>query len=213
MRLYRHYFWDFDGTLFDSYPHSTAALLDTAAHFGIPADPGAVSRLIHLHFAEAFRALGLNSEQLAFFHARRGDDAFPPPIVPFPHARATLAALHRAGARHYLYTHSNRRMSVRFVEKYGLDGYFADFMAADSPGFASKPAPDALLTLMARHGIDPAEAVMVGDRELDIVSGHNAGIDGMLVDPEHWVGETTAEARVDDLLGLIPEGIDYRDLL
>ena len=24
MQAYRHYVWDFDGTLFDSYPHSTA---------------------------------------------------------------------------------------------------------------------------------------------------------------------------------------------
>ena len=90
METYSHYIWDFDGTLFDSYPHSTAAMCATAAHFGIPADPPTVSRWLHASFATCFAALGLTEEQLRYFRALHGDGAFPPPLVPFPDAAAGL---------------------------------------------------------------------------------------------------------------------------
>ena len=37
---------------------------------------------------------------------------------------------------------------------------------------------------------------MVGDREIDIHSGRNAGIDGILFDPEDSVSETQARYRI-----------------
>lgn len=213
MKLYRHYFWDFDGTLFDSYPHSLAALCATADHFGIPADRAELNRLLRLRFALAFERLGLNDEQLAYFSRLRGDDALPPPVVPFPHARATLEALLAAGARHYLYTHSNRRMSVRFIERFGMADLFADFMTADAPDFALKPAPDAILALMARHAIPPDGAVMIGDRELDMRCARSAGVVGILVDPDGLVADTCAVARVGDLIELTRISGDHCDLL
>ena len=38
MKLYTDYIWDFDGTLFDSYPHSARALCAAARHFGVTLD-------------------------------------------------------------------------------------------------------------------------------------------------------------------------------
>ena len=213
MKLYRHYIWDFDGTLFDSYPHSTSALCATAAHYGLPADYDELNRLLRLRFASAFERLGLNEEQLAYFSRLRGDDTLPPPIVPFPHARSALEALAGVGAKHYLYTHSNRRMSVSFIEQFGLAHLFEDFMTADAPGFASKPAPDAIVALAARHRMHPGDAVMIGDRELDMLCARNAGIDGILIDPDGLVKQTCASRRIDDLLELIPEPGDHGDLL
>ena len=121
MKRYHHYIWDFDGTLFDSYPHSTRALYVTARHYGAEVGYDEVSRAIRHSFARAFALVGLTDEQLSMFHRLRGDDAFPPPIVPFPHAEAVLRALYEGGARHTLYTHSNHKMSVRFLRQYGLD--------------------------------------------------------------------------------------------
>ncbi len=43
-----------------------------------------------------------------------------------------------------------------------------------------KPGPDMLLRLMADHGVDPARAVMVGDKDRDIQAARAAGIEGVL---------------------------------
>jgi D-glycero-D-manno-heptose 1,7-bisphosphate phosphatase len=42
-----------------------------------------------------------------------------------------------------------------------------------------KPEPGMLLELMARFDIDPAQAVMIGDRETDIAAARAAGISGL----------------------------------
>lgn len=195
MIAYDHYIWDFDGTLFDSYPHSIAALCATAGHYGIPADPNAVSQAIHINFATAYRLLGLTQEQLTLFHALRARRDFLPPVTPFPGVREALEALCEQGAKHYLFTHSSRHMSIDYLEEYGLAGLFTDFVTADLH-FPAKPAPEGILYLLQRHDIPPESAAMVGDREIDILSGRNAGIDGILFDPEDSVSETQARYRI-----------------
>ena len=203
MKQYLHYIWDFDGTLFDSYPHSTRALYETARHYGVEVTYDDVSRAIRHSFARAFERVGLNEEQLRMFHRLRGDDAFPPPIVPFPHAGIVLKTLREGGARHWLYTHSNHKMSVRFLERFGLDGYFEGYVTPDDPGFAMKPDPGAIRYILEHWRIDPADAVMVGDREIDMRCARGAGVNGILVDPDRLVAHTCARFRIDDLIDII----------
>ena len=200
---YHHYIWDFDGTLFDSYPHSTRALYVTARRYGVEVSFDALSRAIRHSFARAFALVGLTDEQLRMFHQLRGDDRFEPPIVPFPHAGAVLKALCEGGARHYLYTHSNHRMSVRFLRQFGLDRCFTGWVTPEDPGFAMKPDPGAIRYILDHWQIDPADAVMVGDREIDMRCARDAGVDGILVDPDRLVDETCARCRVDDLLEIL----------
>ena len=196
MLPYHHYIWDFDGTLFDSYPHSTWALYVTARHYGVNVCYEDVYRAIRHSFARAFALVGLTEEQLRMFHRLRGDDAFEPPIVPFPHAEAVLSALTEAGASHYLYTHSNHRMSVRFLEQFGLGRCFTGFVTPDDPGFAMKPDPGAIRYILDHWGIDPADAVMVGDREIDMRCARDAGVDGILIDPDGLVDVKIGRAHV-----------------
>lgn len=200
---YSHYIWDFDGTLFDSYPHSTRALYVTARHYGVDVDYDDLSRAIRHSFAQAFQRVELSEAQLQMFHRLRGDDAFEPPIVPFPHAGEVLDTLCGQGAQHWLYTHSNHRMSVRFLERFDLDRYFTGFVTPDDPGFTMKPDPGAIQYILDHWNIDPARVVMVGDREIDMRCASSAGVDGILVDPDGLVAATCAKHRIDDLIEII----------
>ena len=73
--------------------------------------------------------------------------------------------------------------SIDALEHYGLKPYFSDFITKDDH-FPRKPAPDALLHMISKHGLEPDRAVMVGDRVLDVQAGLNAGMQGALFDPE-----------------------------
>lgn len=202
MKAYAHYIWDFDGTLFDSYPHSTTALYDTAKFWGVDVDLDELRAAIHVNFLTAYNLVGLSREQLKRFHALRESRDFLPAVVPFPGAKETLEKLIARGAKHYLFTHSNRHMSVDYLKDFGMEHLFSDFITADFD-FPHKPAPDGILHILKKHHIDSSTAVMVGDREIDILSGHNAGIDGILFDPEGWVKETSAEWRINDLTDIL----------
>ena len=50
-----------------------------------------------------------------------------------------------------------------------------------------------LFSLLERHGIDPAEAVMIGDSHADILAGKNAGLRTVLIAGE----EAALAARPD----------------
>lgn len=101
---------------------------------------------------------------------------------PIPGTRETLRAVCEHGGKNYLYSHRDHA-SIDALEHYGLKPYFSDFITKDDH-FPRKPAPDALLHMISKHGLEPDRAVMVGDRVLDVQAGLNAGMQGALFDPE-----------------------------
>jgi phosphoglycolate phosphatase-like HAD superfamily hydrolase len=65
--------------------------------------------------------------------------------------------------------------------------------------FPRKPDPAALNFLCEKFDIDKSTALMVGDRDIDIDVGHNAGMRGCLFDTGNYYPDCRAEYRVDNL--------------
>lgn len=202
MRLFSSYIWDFDGNIFDSYPHTTEAMMRVCAEYGIEAERHAVNKALRNSFATAFRLLGLNDEQIARFDSIMRDREMLPITVPFPQTFETLKALSDRGAKHYLYTHSDESMSVWYLKKYNMLHFFEECVTSDY-GFPCKPSPDAINYLVEKHGLDRSDTVMVGDREIDVMSGIHAGVKTCLFDKDHLVAQTQADYRVEELLQII----------
>ena len=182
---YTHLFWDFDGTLYNSYPQIIAALQRTMAEAGlpIPSPEEALPLLKHSvyhtvkHYADRY-----NKEVQPLLAAFRCQHALETEFPPYNGLGNCLTKLADAGCRHYLYTHRDR-LAIRLLERDGLWSLFTGAVTADD-GFPHKPAPDALLYLLKHHSLDAAQCVMIGDRGIDIESGVNAGIAGAVFDPE-----------------------------
>lgn len=182
---YKHLFWDFDGTLYNSYPQIIQALQRTMAESGLPT-PSAAEALPLLkhsvfysvsHFANLY---GMDTDTL--MQCFRQQHAMETDFPPYEELGDCLMALTKAGCSHYLYTHRDR-LAVDLLKRDGLWQLFAGAVTSDD-GFPHKPAPDALLSLVARFRLDPGECIMIGDRGIDIESGRNAGMDGAVFDPE-----------------------------
>ncbi|MBQ5355307.1 MAG: HAD-IA family hydrolase [Clostridia bacterium] len=196
---YRHYFWDFDGTLFDSYPHTLRCCWDVMEENGLTDgwDRESVLRWLLVTFGDMKREVGMPDGVYASFLERAhrmGEDEIEPRVVPFPDAKAVLSAILRNGGRNYLYTHRNKT-ALLYLESFGFTDLFTDVVTAEE-GFPSKPAPDAVLALMERNGLDPETCIMVGDREIDGMSGKNAGIAGALVNYPPALPDGTSPAAV-----------------
>ncbi|MBE6598004.1 MAG: HAD family hydrolase [Ruminococcaceae bacterium] len=180
--LFKHYIWDFDGTICDSYPHIIECFLTVLGEEGISVDRELLARQFYDCFKRARKWSGISDEAYERFirlHYRTGEDEPEPKVVPFPEIEGILRAITEAGGDHYIYT--NRNDTVKYYcRKFGLDKYFKDYITAEDD-FPLKPAPDALLDLMKRHGLRPEDCVMIGDREIDGLSGVNAGMAGCLV--------------------------------
>lgn len=194
----RHAIWDFDGTLMDTYPAMVRAFVAGAASLGIAITPERTLTLMKnclRHCCEVVGAEhGLSAEALAEAYRVREAGEFRCGLVPVAGIPETLAAMERAGIRHYVATH--RDLGCRdMLEHAGLLRYFSGFVTRED-GFPRKPAPDMLLHLTAKHGLVPEECVMIGDRPLDTEAGLAAGMPGVLIDPEDRFADGACDLRV-----------------
>jgi len=53
--------------------------------------------------------------------------------------------------------------------------------AGARPGYEVKPAPDLVWEVLRQMGVSPAEAVYIGDSEVDVITAKNAGMAGIAV--------------------------------
>ena len=159
------FFWDFDGTLMDTYPGMVAC-------FVWAAEPERVLTLMKDSLGACARACAAGDEAVrrALMKGfREEEDRLPPEhIRAVPGIPEALNALTRLGGRHYLVTHRGP-LAWKYLEANGLQDCFTDVVLG-TDGFPRKPAPDSLLYLMKKHDLNPARCVMIGDRPLDVDS-------------------------------------------
>ena len=104
-----------------------------------------------------------------------------PDVELFPDAPEVLKELKDNGKHLALITTSERRMITPALEKYGITELFETIVTDDDIETSErKPHPKPLLIALERMGGTPDKAIMVGDRDKDIVAGQNAGTDTAL---------------------------------
>jgi HAD superfamily hydrolase (TIGR01509 family) len=181
MRNLQHFIWDFDGTLFDTYPGIIGVLQKALGQFGHSCEPAEAMKLMleTIPITRDFYAdkYGIDKDALkdAYMHYHK---AFVEGLesVPMAATREVLEAICASGRHNYIFTHRKHDETMDFLRKYDLTHYFRDIICPEHPNFAWKPAPDAVDYLMKTYDMDPAQTAMIGDRERDLGSGRNAGI-------------------------------------
>ena len=199
--MMQNYIWDFDGMLFDSYPHITSAFLKALGEFGKDADYDEAKALLEITFAHAFEHYSVTEEEKAVFRNHEHNYLLRPIAVPFENTYKTLEILFNNGKKHFLYTHRGFETSQHYLEEYGMKKFFTAFVDS-SMNFPSKPAPDAVNYICDTYGLDRSETVMIGDREIDVLSGKNAGTYGCLFTKNENV-ESAADFIVKDIIDIL----------
>lgn len=180
--------------LFDSYPHITRAFSKMMKEDGIYIDEPSVQKLFEINFDTVFRRFNTSEEQKARFRKYEHDFDLEPLAVPFKNTVATVKEAALKG-KNFLYTHRGES-AFYYLKKYGIYDCFSDFVTSEN-GFPSKPAPDAVEYILNKHSLKKDETVMIGDREIDVLSGKNAGTYGCLFTRENK--ETAADFVIDDI--------------
>ncbi len=194
----KHIFWDFDGTLMDSYPAMVRAFIAGAAEFGIGITPERTLTLMKnclTHCCEVVgEENGVAPAELVHAFRRHEAEELRRGLPLMPGIEQALRTLHDLGVKHYVATHRDL-VCRELLEQANVLPLFDGFVTGEDR-LPRKPAPDMLHHLIRTHGLDPAECLMVGDRPLDTESGRNAGVLSALIDPEGRFPDAVCDVHV-----------------
>ncbi len=194
--MYNTFIWDFDGTIFDSYPHITASMVKMAKIHGIKGTAKEMRDALEIDYKTAYEVFNLTQEQIIEFRGYERDYELQPKVVPFERTEEVLKAVVESGKKNYIYTHRAKESTFYYLEKFEFMKYFSGFITADDK-FPLKPNPDALLHLSEKYNLDVKKSLMIGDREIDVLAGVNAGMTGCLITTKTNI--SSAEYIVSDI--------------
>jgi phosphoglycolate phosphatase len=208
--------WDLDGTLVESAPDLATALNALLFEHGqqghtvetVRTMIGAgVAKLIERGFRSAGSPLS-ESERDAlvprFMELYTGCATDSTHLI--PHAREALEHFYHSGIKQGLCTNKPYGVTRQILNALDINGFFGSVIGGDSTP-AKKPDPAPLLACLEELGLQPNEAVMIGDSGADVGAARAAGVPIILV-PDGYTGapaDTLGADYVIESLVKIPE--------
>jgi len=198
--------FDLDGTLIESFHGILATFNHALAEMGAP----------EIAYADLRKYVGPPLEQsfaelVGTDRAKEGAAVYRERYLevcvelssPMPGATDVLGEMRHRGHGVSLVTNKKGSVARFMVEGMGLAPYFDRVVGA---GDGPRAKPDMLLHALEHHGVDPADALYVGDTPGDLIAARAGGI--------RAVALTTGFFGADDLARFEPEIIldDLRDL-
>lgn len=197
-------FFDFDGTLGDTYNGIRATWQQVIAERGLfcpdfdkklrvgpPAEKSAgmmfpeMSAEEQMDLAKAYKICYDSSE----FWGEK----------PYPWSRDILELCRKSGKKIYVVTYKRFKSTLKLIERYGFAEYFSGVFCADVIPGQTMPKKELLKLAVQVSGVPAECGVMIGDTELDILAGHEAGV--------HTIAVSWGYAGMDILKKASPEFI------
>lgn len=148
--------WDFDGTLFDTYPSLVEGFVQLR---GKELDKIEVLEWLKIDSKTAFKQYGIDEDQreeyekLYNYYSKKNSS-------PFEGLEGVLSAVDN----NIIVTHRDRESTVFLLEKFQLKKYFKEIVSVEEDGFTRKPHRSSYEHVLKNYKID----LVVGDRELDL---------------------------------------------
>ncbi|MCH4163206.1 MAG: HAD-IA family hydrolase [Lentilactobacillus diolivorans] len=203
-------FWDFDGTLFNTYPMMVQAFIKALGDLNvdeIEIDEHDIYTTMRQH------DVGTAIRKYSAFYSidettlrklnRRYQVEMVTDAKPFPGVTKVFELVKQLHGDNYLLTHRDNQAKT-LLKKFDLEKYFTDYVTSNQK-LPRKPQPDSINWLADRNHVDRTKAIMIGDRKLDVAAGHNANIAACLFDPDGIIVDSgNPEIKINALVELIP---------
>mgnify|MGYP005828723743 CR=1 FL=1 len=156
--------WDFDGTLFDTYP----SLVEGFVHLsGKELDRTEVLKWLKKDSKTAFKHYGIDEAQrdeytrLHGYYSKKDSQ-------PFDDLEKVLSQMDN----NFIVTHRDKESTLFLLEKFHLSKYFKEVVSVEEQGFTRKPHSASYEYVLEKHQID----LVVGDRDLDLIPARKLNI-------------------------------------
>ncbi len=185
-KKYKAFLFDVDGTLIDTISLIHEAFRYTLAHFGYGNATrdeifGQVGQPLYASMAFFFpHASPHELKTIMDEHMRYQLTVYKQYLRVYPHAHELLGALKNASIPRGIVTSRRRESLDIYLGETGLAGFF-DVVVTPECTERHKPDPQPALLALSKMGINPSDALMIGDSSFDIDCGDAAGTDTCFV--------------------------------
>lgn len=184
MRDYKYLFWDFDGTIVDSFEGCSFAFGKVFEHFGVDIAPEDrrpfIGPPLKVTFTELF---GEQNEPFArelyreYYIGHGGQDM----CKLFAGMDKVLRQIKARGYKMYIATSKREDIAAEMLQKFGVrDCFDGVFGTVESAGRVDKK--DILAYAVSSAGADKAQSLMIGDSVYDCMAASQVGIDCLAVE-------------------------------
>ncbi len=172
-------FFDLDGTLTDPKPGITGSIQYALRKLDRPVPTQdeltwCIGPPLRASFAMLLGGEDLADRAVALYRERFGDVGLFENSV-YPDIERVLATLRQEPRRLFVATSKPHVYARRIIEHFGLTSYFEHVFGSELDGTRVNKA-DLLAYAIGQTGIDPAQAVMIGDRSHDVIGAKTNGM-------------------------------------
>lgn len=174
----KHICFDLDGTLVSSaktiYKTTTYTLNELGIYYSLPEEK--FNQMIGQHFKDIFEFFNIVVTDFEHFIKvyKSNYFNFMDDSELYEGTRETLEKLKSLEIKITLLTTKAQDQAEKIISHFNLDSCF-DIIMGRRDGIPHKPSPEPLIMICNELNISTAETLMVGDTELDILCGKNAG--------------------------------------
>ncbi|MGN1295581.1 MAG: HAD family hydrolase [Bacilli bacterium] len=174
--MYKHLFFDLDGTLINSYPRTLNAIKKIIKkHLGIDVSYEELFIDAMVDLGHLFRKYGFPPSIFDELEEIFASDTSLPELEAFESVNEVLEFVKERGMKCYIYTNRNE-LTYKFLKDAGIDHYFTSYLLE-----AGKPSSQSLIDFLLDNKISPKECLVIGDRLLDIEGANGAGVDAFAI--------------------------------
>ncbi|AEN99202.1 HAD family hydrolase [Lactobacillus sanfranciscensis] len=208
--MLKNLIWNFDGTLFDTYPFMVTAFgkaLQAQKISEFEIDPDAIYEQMRVHsvgsaITKYSARFGIDKDKLLSDYKSFEQDEVEL-AKPFVGVKSNLQKIIDNGGQNALLTHRNQQ-ALSLLKKYDLKRFFTGFVTSDNQ-LKRKPDPESLNYLIHKLDLNRSKTAMIGDRELDMTAGNNASVKTILFDPDYLIETNNADFVIHDYQKLMTD--------
>lgn len=175
--LFTNIIWDFDGTLFDTYPGMIYAFKRALGDNGVEVSEDEILKYMKVSVTNAinhFKEICLLSnefvEKFSYYEKNLEADK----VMPFPFAKEICLELKKNGGRNFILTHRGNS-TLKFLKYHGMIDCFEE-IGTKHNCFKRKPDPEGFSYFIEKYNLSNDTVLAIGDRECDIVGAKKANI-------------------------------------
>lgn len=169
--------WDFDGTLFDTYPGTVYAFKKALGDVNIMADEEEILKCMKVsvsytikYFQEKYFVDDETIKRFVSYEKNLEEEK----LFPFSHAKEICEEFKKRGGRNFILTHRGNS-TFKLLKYYGMLDLFEE-IGTKHNCFKRKPDPEGFLYFYEKYNMNKDDALAIGDRDCDILGAKGAGM-------------------------------------